>query len=421
LESLFQSPALYPVFDDEETGIHAVFYQGVPYKGQETRVFAYYGMPKIEEHKQDEIPKQVPGIILVHGGAGSAFFQWVKQWNDRGYAAIAMDLEGQIPFARYNNISGSSHDQLSMDPSLSDFSAHPWSGPIKQGVFADYGEEVQDQWMYHAVAAVLSAHTILRNLPGVDADRIGITGISWGGIITSLVSGLDRRLSFAMPVYGCGYLYEPGTLYGLGFAAMPPDTAESLRSLWDPSSYLNQSKLPMLWLNGSQDSHFPLSIFVKSYEQHEHHYEDAQLHSRLSIQHGLPHTYPAAWSCEESYAFADSITREGQALIRILRAEQHGERVQVFFQSPLEVIKAVLYWCEEDSDWGSASWHSEEAAILHNNKNSTDHGEAHVSLPTIGGVFFMQLTNARGWITSSRVMRDHRAVQESSSKMKKGL
>ncbi|MFC3745255.1 alpha/beta hydrolase family protein [Paenibacillus sp. GCM10012306] len=409
MESLFQLPALYPVFEDEETGIHAAFYQGVPYKGKETRVFAYYGLPKIEEHKQNEIPQQIPGIILVHGGAGSAFSHWVKQWNDRGYAAIAMDLEGQVPFASYNNISERSRDDLHTDSSLPLFSPHPWSGPMKQGVFADYGEAVQDQWMYHAVAAVLSAHTILRSLPGVDEDRIGITGISWGGIITSLVSGLDHRLSFAMPVYGCGYLYEPGTLYGRGFAAMPPATAERLRGLWDPSSYLHQSKIPMLWLNGSQDTHFPLSIFVKSYEQHEHHYEDAQLHSRLSIQHGLPHTYPDAWSCEESYAFADSITREGPALIRILRAEQYEERVRVCFQSPLEVVKAVLYWCGDDTDWRSASWHS-ETAILYKDENSNDHGEAHVALPVSGGVYFVQLTNTKGWITSSRVMRDRREV-----------
>jgi hypothetical protein len=33
-------------------------------------------------------------------------------------------------------------------------------------------------------------------LPGVDPDQIGITGISWGGIITSLMAGMDKRLNF---------------------------------------------------------------------------------------------------------------------------------------------------------------------------------------------------------------------------------
>ena len=33
--------------------------------------------------------------VLVHGGGGTAFDAWVRLWNDRGYAAIAMDLAGR--------------------------------------------------------------------------------------------------------------------------------------------------------------------------------------------------------------------------------------------------------------------------------------------------------------------------------------
>ena len=37
------------------------------------------------EHKRGE---KVPGMVLVHGGGGTAFASWVKRWNDRGYAAM---------------------------------------------------------------------------------------------------------------------------------------------------------------------------------------------------------------------------------------------------------------------------------------------------------------------------------------------
>lgn len=30
-------------------------------------------------------------MVLVHGGEGTAFAKWVRLWNERGYAAIAMD------------------------------------------------------------------------------------------------------------------------------------------------------------------------------------------------------------------------------------------------------------------------------------------------------------------------------------------
>ena len=67
-------------------------------------------------------------------------------------------------------------------------------------------EPVGDQWPFHAVAAALRAHSLLAADPAVDAARIGLTGISWGGYLTCLVSGVDERYRFACPVYGCGFL-----------------------------------------------------------------------------------------------------------------------------------------------------------------------------------------------------------------------
>ena len=42
--------------------IKAVFYTGLPYKGNPTRVFAWLGIPKLKPGEKD------PGIVLVHGG-----------------------------------------------------------------------------------------------------------------------------------------------------------------------------------------------------------------------------------------------------------------------------------------------------------------------------------------------------------------
>ncbi len=67
-------------------------------------------------------------------------------------------------------------------------------------------DPVEDQWQYHAVTAALNAHSLLAAHPAVDADRIGLTGISWGGYMTCVVAGVDPRYRFAVPVYGCGFL-----------------------------------------------------------------------------------------------------------------------------------------------------------------------------------------------------------------------
>ena len=75
----------YDPMDGAWSNIQAITYDGAKIGGQKTKVFAYLGFPQgASAHKK------VPAVVLVHGGSGHAFAQWIKLWNDRGYAAIAM-------------------------------------------------------------------------------------------------------------------------------------------------------------------------------------------------------------------------------------------------------------------------------------------------------------------------------------------
>lgn len=81
-----------PAFEwDEGKQIRSLFYKGESYKGKPTRVFAYYATPG-SLAGDPSLNKDLPGIVLVHGGGGTAFAKWAKLWASRGYAAIAMDL-----------------------------------------------------------------------------------------------------------------------------------------------------------------------------------------------------------------------------------------------------------------------------------------------------------------------------------------
>ena len=113
---------------------------------------------------------------LVHGGGGSAFKNWVQEWNARGYAAISIAVEGQT-----DNRVGKA------------WQSHEWAGPKRNGIYHDSAESLQNQWMYHAVADTILANSLIRSIDGVDASRVGILGISWGGVITSTVIGIDDR------------------------------------------------------------------------------------------------------------------------------------------------------------------------------------------------------------------------------------
>jgi hypothetical protein len=100
-----------------------------------------------------------------------------------------MDLEGHYPIKEVGD--GAGPRRSTENP-----------GPSRVGVFGDFEKPIEQQWYYHAVAQVVLAHSLIRSFPEVNVDKIGITGISWGGTLTSTVMGVDNRFKFVIPVHG---------------------------------------------------------------------------------------------------------------------------------------------------------------------------------------------------------------------------
>ncbi|HKZ01885.1 MAG TPA: acetylxylan esterase [Pyrinomonadaceae bacterium] len=167
-----------PYFEwlDREGHVRSLHYQGRAYKGKPTRVFAYYATPAAltGESVQDH---SLPAVVLVHGGGGTAFTEWVELWAKRGYAAIAMYLAGCGPDRKR----------------LSD------GGPDQGGQekFGAIDLPSGNQWTYHAVADVILAHSLIRSFREVDANRTAVTGISWTGRVC--LHALSASASFHQP------------------------------------------------------------------------------------------------------------------------------------------------------------------------------------------------------------------------------
>ncbi|MHC4884376.1 MAG: alpha/beta hydrolase family protein, partial [Planctomycetota bacterium] len=214
-------PTTYPAEGFSGAGVEALFFENEIYRGKPTRVFAWMGMPYLREGET------CPAMVLLHGGGGTAFDEWVRLWNQRGYAAIAIDQCGSVPEQPKPIFGGVEHAR------------HNHSGPAGWNAsFEAVNEPIEEQWQYHAVAAILRAHTLLASQPGVDADRIGLTGISWGGYMTSLISGVDSRYKCSIPVYGCGHLEQDSIWQLDNFPALPQADVSRWLELWDPSQYL---------------------------------------------------------------------------------------------------------------------------------------------------------------------------------------
>lgn len=103
-------------------------------------------------------------MVLIHGGGGTAFAEWVRMWNREGFAAIAIDTAGTVP------------EKAAAGPSNPKRNRHEFSGPTGWGDFENVDAPVTDQWSYHAVAVSILAHSFLRSQPGVDPKRIGVAG-----------------------------------------------------------------------------------------------------------------------------------------------------------------------------------------------------------------------------------------------------
>jgi dienelactone hydrolase len=370
LEALSRTPAVFPAdaIPPKEEGVKSLFFEGEPYQGKPTRVFAFYGVPKNTDGKK------VPAMVLIHGGGGTAFDRWVKVWTDRGYAAIAMDTCGCVPVGTYGK-----------------WDRHEHGGP--PGWDASFGQletPITDQWQYHAVSAVALAHSLIRSYPEVDAERIGVTGISWGGYLTSIVSGVDSRFKFASPVYGCGFLGDNSHWLTAGsFEKLGPEKAALWLKQWDPSQYLGQARMPILWVNGTNDFAYPMDSWQKSYRlpKTEH---------TLCLRIRMPHGHgPAGENPGEIHGFANQILTHGQPLARITEQGANATEAWATFKSEAPIAKAELCFTNDTGKWQDRKWDQIPATV------DSATGRITAQIPADAKVFYINLFDNRDYVVST--------------------
>jgi dienelactone hydrolase len=364
LTALEQAPKTYPADPLRADGMRGLFFEGLPYKGKPTRIFAWLGMPATEPGKK------VPGIVLVHGGGGTAMEAWVRLWTGRGYAAIAFDTCGAIPV----HIA---------DPKL--WQHHDAGGPPGWGGWTQVDDPREDQWTYHAVADAVLADSLLRTQSELDPERIGVTGISWGGYLTSIIAGVDSRLKFAVPVYGCGFTNEHG--FAKNVEALGPERSARWMRWWDPSVYLPAAKMPMLWVNGTNDFAYTMNAWQKSYRL------PRGAHT-LCLRPRMPHGHGPGEDPKEIQVFADSVVNGGKPLAKIIGQGRDGRHVWAAIADGPTITKAELEFTKDAGPWQKRLWEATPAEI------GTD-GKIHATLPEGTTVYYLNLTDDRECIVST--------------------
>jgi PhoPQ-activated pathogenicity-related protein len=223
----------------------------------------------------------------------------------------------------------------------------------------------------------------------VIAERTAVTGISWGGYTTCLVASLDDRFKAAVPVYGCGFLFE-------GESVQKPsiDKLGDRRDAWikkyDPSSLLKRCRVPILFVNGTGDIHYPLDSYQKSF--------DVVPGSRkqMRIEVAMRHGHPPGWAPQEIGLFIDSFCRDGKPLPVPGKLTMKGDTVRLAFKSAVLVKSAALHYTTDTGPRSKRAWQTISAEV----------GKGVVTAPkppAEANTWFLALTDERGAMVTSTV------------------
>lgn len=247
---------------------------------------------------REETSRRRSAVIVLHGTRGrkEGSEGWLKDLAFRGFVAIATD-------ARW-------HGELA-------------KADYEDAIIQAYKTGKGHPWLYDTVTDNVRVLDYLQTRPDIDPDRIGMMGISMGGMNTYLTAAADPRVKVAVPLIGVtsfGYQLETGK-FAARAATLPKfhhAVAEALgeteinarvvREAWtkvlpgildrfDCPRMLEQiAPRPLLICNGEKDERCPLESVQLCYHAAETAYAKAGAtdHLRMIIAPDTGHAVTPA-------------------------------------------------------------------------------------------------------------------------------
>ncbi len=322
---------------DSTSNVREILFKGPDHNGKSTKVFAYYSNPDILKTGENQGNK-FPGVVLISGGNQPAFKEWVERWAHEGYAAITCD------YGNTKGVEGRGPAPQTLEENLALIYVSIASGP--RAVRA-----------YRTSSIAMLAHTLLLSFPEVEKNKTAVTGISWGGFQTCIVSGIDNRFKAAAPVYGCAFHDE------IIFKKYFKNMTGQEKALWmnkiDPKNYLIYSQCPTLFINGNTDGCFDIGAFDKTTRliPEENRY--------IRITPNMGHDHPLGWRPREIASFFNAVFEEGVPLPKITTIEEKDSVFQFEYESALSLKQARFYYSNDTNNINAERiWHAIPAKIL---------------------------------------------------------
>ena len=227
------------------------------FKGKESRIAGYYCLPAGKT--------MLPAFVWAHGGGQRADRRRGEYFARQGYASIDINWLGR-PLEDGIEINT---DWGNVDPTQG---PRFYSKALRQGwkrsllpdeyTIDTVSSPRNSNWFLLAVAARRGI-TFLEQQPEVNADRIGLSGFSMGGMITALTA-IDSRLKAVVPfVGGTGFKYVdfPGGIEGSSIRGHFQNL-ELYKVTVDASAYWPFVRCPVCFISSTNDFH---SVFDRIY------------------------------------------------------------------------------------------------------------------------------------------------------------
>lgn len=337
--------------------------------GKENKIFAFIGYPKTPMPEGG-----YPAVVLIHGGGGYAFYEWVTEWTEKGYVAIAPDFYGQQPednidFSNRRFYAGTDEKRKGVNP---------LGGPSGWGSFEQLHSE--NPWIYFCVMNAIAAVDLLCADRRVNSNQICAAGISWGGVILLIVSSVEKRIKAASITYSSAFISD--TQWGIdsGIGMLSVEEKELYDRFYDPQTYLDDISCPMYFAGGTNDIAF-------SFYNRKRTYERVKGPVYLGCRHYFAHDHENGWNGDENARFFDCILN-GKKFPTVKTVKLHGKRKVICDFRPQKIT--CVFTTEDAKSLDMCEWAELEIKDLED-----------FMLPESAVAFFIEAVTAEGLRVSS--------------------
>jgi hypothetical protein len=190
-------------------------------------------------------------------------------------------------------------------------------------------------------------------------------------------------------VYGCGFLHENSAWLDR-FAKMKLQQKDKWIRLWDPSMYVAAARMPVFFVNGTNDFAYPLDSYAGTYGLVK-----SKRNFRITVN--MPHSHQHGWAPKEIGLFVDQYVSDGVPLPVVAKPYGDGDQIRAKVSSATTLTSAKLHYTTGTAPINKLDWETVEARI-------EDNQIVTPAPPDGATIWFLTVTDDREAVVSSELV-----------------